>query len=217
MAMEENIQTGILKILQSAKSGLQMEEISEQLKLTRHTVAKYLEVLRAEGKIHYNKIGRTKLWTDVSASITTRFLGLDDLEEILRIQQRIVGEQQADNSEKLASLKDTTVYHLQHGDPMMSLGAEIDGKLVGFVIGEVRRWEFGRSEMIGWILILGVNPEYQGMGVGRKLGSMLLDHFRKKNVRKIQTLVEWHDGELISYFKSLGFGLLQMLPLEKEI
>jgi ribosomal protein S18 acetylase RimI-like enzyme len=70
--------------------------------------------------------------------------------------------------------------------------------------------------MTGWILILGVNPEYQGMGVGRKLGATLLDHFRKKNVRKIQTLVEWHDGDLISYFKSLGFSLLQMLPLEKE-
>jgi ribosomal protein S18 acetylase RimI-like enzyme len=68
----------------------------------------------------------------------------------------------------------------------------------------------------GWILILGVDPEYQGMGVGRKLGSTLLEHFRKKNVRKIQTLVEWYDGDLISYFKSLGFSLLQMLPLQKE-
>jgi hypothetical protein len=29
--------------------------------------------------------------------------------------------------------------------------------------------------------------------------------------------VEWYDGELISYFKSLGFTLLQMLPLEKEL
>ena len=215
--MEENIQTGILKILQSAKSGLQMEELSERLNLTRHTVAKYLEVLRAEGKIHYNKIGRTKLWTDVSAAVNIRFLGMDDLDDILRIQQRIVGDQQSENSEKLASLKDTTVYHLERGDPLMNLGAEIDGKLVGFVIAEVRRWEFGRSDMIGWILILGVDPEYQGMGAGRKLGSTLLEHFRKKSVKKIQTLVEWHDGELISYFKSLGFNLLPMLPLEKEI
>jgi ribosomal protein S18 acetylase RimI-like enzyme len=215
--MEENIQTNILKILQSAKSGLQMEELSERLNLTRHTVAKYLEVLRAEGKIHYNKIGRTKLWTDVSAAVDIRLLGMDDLDDILRIQQRIVGEQQSENSEKLASLKDTTVYHLEHGDPLMNLGAEIDRKLVGFVIGEVRRWEFGRSEMIGWILILGVHPDYQGMGAGHKLGATLLEHFRKKNVRKIQTLVEWHDGELISYFKSLGFNWLPMLPLEKEI
>lgn len=214
--MEESIQTNILKLIQSATSGIQTEELAEQVGLTRHTVAKYLEVLRAEGKIHYNKIGRTKLWTIVSATVTIRFLGMDDLEDLLRIQAKIVGEQQSDNAEKLASLKDTTVYHLQHGDPLMILGAEIDRKLVGFVIGEVRRWEFGRSEMTGWILILGVDPEYQGMGVGQKLGSTLLEHFRKKNVRKVQTLVEWHDGDLISYFKSLGFSLLQMLPLEKE-
>jgi ribosomal protein S18 acetylase RimI-like enzyme len=214
--MEENIQINILKILQSAKSGVQMEELAERLNLTRHTVAKYLEVLRAEGKIHYNQVGRTKLWTDISAAITIRFLGMDDLEDILRIQAKIVGEQDSDK-EKLVSLKDTTVYHLQHGDPLLILGAEIDQKLVGFVIGEVRRWEFGRSEMTGWILILGVDPEYQGMGVGRKLGATLVDHFRKKNVRKIQTLVEWHDGDLISYFKSLGFGMIQMLPLEKDI
>jgi len=214
---ENNIQTNILKILQSARSGLQMEDLAERLDLTRHTVAKYLEVLRAEGKIHYNKIGRTKLWTDVSADVTIRFLGMDDLDDILRIQQKIVGEQPSENSEKLASLKDTTVYHLQHGDPLTNLGAEIDGKLVGFVIGEIRRWEFGRSENIGWILILGVDREYHGMGVGHKLGSTLIEHFRKKNVRKVQTLVEWHDGELISFFKSLGFSWLPMLPLEKVI
>jgi ribosomal protein S18 acetylase RimI-like enzyme len=214
--MEESIQASVLRIIESAKSGIQMEELSERLNLTRHTVAKYLEVLRAEGKIHYNKIGRTKLWTHVSTDVSIRFLGMDDLADILRIQAKIVGEQQTENTDRLASLNDTTVYHLQHGDPLMNLGAEIDNKLVGFVIGEVRRWEFGHAEVTGWILILGVDPEYQGMGVGRKLGSTLLEHFRKKNVRKIQTLVEWYDGDLISYFKSLGFSLLQMLPLQKE-
>jgi ribosomal protein S18 acetylase RimI-like enzyme len=215
--MEINIQDGILKILQSARSGVQVEELSEKLDLTRHTVAKYLEVLRAEGKVHYNKIGRTKLWTDVSKNVTIRFLGMDDLDDILRIQEKIIKEQKSNSLDRLVSLKDTTVYRLQHGDPLLNLGAEIDGKLVGFVLGEVRRWEFGRGEMAGWILILGVDSEYQGMGVGRKLGATLLDHFRKKNVEKVRTLVEWHEGDLISYFKSLGFNLLNMLPLEKEI
>ena len=215
--MEENIQTQVLKILQSAKSGVQMEELAEKLSLTRHTVAKYLEVMRAEGKIHYNKIGRTKLWTDVSAIITIRFLGMDDLDDILRIEEKIIREQNSGNSERLVSLKDTTIHHLQNGDPLLNLGAEIDGKLVGFIISEVRRWEFGRGGMTGWILILGVDHDYQGLGVGHKLSSTLLDHFRKKNISKIRTMVEWHEGELISYFRSLGFNMLGMLPLEKEI
>ncbi|HTY62660.1 MAG TPA: GNAT family N-acetyltransferase [Acidobacteriota bacterium] len=215
--MTETIQTQILNILQNSKTGLQMEEVGEKLGLTRHTVAKYLEVLRAEGKIHYNKIGRTKLWTLVSAAITVRFLGMDDLDDILRIQEKILGEQNSGSSERLESLKDTTIYHLQHGDPLLNLGADIDGKLVGFIISEVRRWEFGRGGMTGWILILGVDNDYQGMGVGYKLGSTLVEHFRRKNITKIRTMVEWHEGELISYFKSLGFNMLGMLPLEKEV
>ncbi len=194
-----------------------MEELADKLNLTRHTVAKYLEVLRAEGKIHYNKIGRTKLWTVVSAAFTIRLLGMDDLEDILRIEEKIIAEQNPGNQERLVSLKETTIYHLQHGDPLLNLGAEIDGKLVGFIISEVRRWEFGGGGMTGWVLILGVDQDYQGMGAGHKLSSTLIDHFRKKNITKIRTMVEWHEGELISYFRSLGFNMLGMLPLEKEI
>jgi biotin operon repressor len=85
ISMAENIQAQVLKILQTSRSGLQMEEVGEKLGLTRHTVAKYLEVLRAEGKIHYSKIGRTKLWKDLSTAITTQLLGTEDLEDILRI------------------------------------------------------------------------------------------------------------------------------------
>ena len=215
--MAENIQSQVLKILQTSKSGLQMEEVGEKLGLTRHTVAKYLEVLRAEGKIHYSKIGRTKLWKDLSAAITTRLLGTEDLEEILRIADKIEREDNSEKAERMASLKETSIYQLQHGDPLLSLGAEIDGKMVGFIFGEIKIWEFGRGEKTGWIKVLGVDREYQGRGVGQKLGETLLSHFQKKNVKKVRTLVDWYEGDLISYFKSLGFNMLSMVPLEKEI
>jgi len=215
--MAESIQAQVLKILQSSRSGLQMEEVGEKLGLTRHTVAKYLEVLRAEGKIHYSKVGRTKLWKDLSASLTIKLLGTEDLEEILSIADKI---ERVDNSEKakrMASLKETAVYQLEHGDPSLNLGAEVDAKLIGFIFGEIKIWEFGRGETTGWIKVLGVDREYQGMGVGHKLGETLLNHFKKKNVKKVRTLVDWYEGDLISYFKSLGFNMLSMLPLEKEI
>jgi ribosomal protein S18 acetylase RimI-like enzyme len=215
--MTDSIQMQILKTLQNSKSGLQMEEVGEKLGFTRHTVAKYLEVLRAEGKVHYNQIGRTKVWSEVSASINIRFLGMDDLEEVVRIQEKIIGEQNSDKSERLVSLRDTTAHHLQNGDPLLNLGAEVDGKLIGFIISEVRRWEFGGGGMTGWILILGVDREYRGIGAGHKLSSTLIDHFHRKGITKIRTMVEWHEGELISYFRSLGFNMLGMLPLEKEV
>jgi len=114
-------------------------------------------------------------------------------------------------------LKKTAIYHLQQDDPLLNLGAEIDGKLVGFVFAEIRLWEFGRGEKTGWIKVLGVDPEYQGRGIGSKLGETLLGHFKRKNINKVRTLVDWYGGDLISYFKSLGFNILNMIPLEKEL
>jgi len=215
--MTDTIQDQVLRTLKGVKSGLQMEEVAERLGLKRHTIAKYLEVLRAEGKIHYSKIGRTKLWKDVSEAVSVKLLGMDDLEDILRIAESIERETDSEKAERMASLKETAVYQLQNGEPMLNLGAEVDGKLVGFVFGEIKLWEFGRGERTGWIKVLGVDREYQGMGAGRKMGETILLHFQKKNVKKVRTLVDWYEGDLISYFKSIGFSMLNMMPLEKEI
>lgn len=215
--MDNDIQAKILKILKSSPSGLQMEELAEKLSLTRHTVAKYLEILRAEGKIHYIKIGRSKLWKDISTTTDIRMLEMADLDDILKIDEKIEREIDIEKSERMESLKKTAIYHLQQDEPLLNLGAAIDGKLVGFILAEVRHWEFGRGEKTGWIKVLDVDPEYQGRGIGRKLGETLLDHFRRKNISKVRTLVDWYEGDLISYFRSLGFDILNMIPLEKEL
>ena len=215
--MVKNIQNQILGELEKFPSGLQVEELAGKLGLTRHTVAKYLEVLRAEKKIHFHKVGRSKLWKGISTSANIRFLNVEDLEDILRIEEKIERELEIKSKERMRNLKETAVYHLQHGDPMTNLGAEIDGKLVGFVFAETRLWEFGRGEQTGWIKVLAVDPEYQGRGIGRKLGENLLKNFQRKKVKKVRTLVNWFEGDLIKYFKSLGFDILNMIPLEKEL
>ncbi|HDZ25710.1 MAG TPA: GNAT family N-acetyltransferase [Candidatus Aminicenantes bacterium] len=215
--MEKNLQDQILKVLKASPLGLQMEELADKLGLTRHTVAKYLEVLRAEGKIHYRKVGRSKLWKDIFTTTNIRLLSMDDLDDILQIEEKIEKEQDLGKSERMAYFEETATYHLQHGEPLLNLGAEIDGKLVGFIFAEIRLWEFGRGEKTGWIQVLGIDPEYQGRGIGRKLGETLLGHFKRKNVKKVRTLVDWYEGNLISYFRSLGFDILNMIPLEKEL
>jgi len=215
--MEEAVRRLILDSLISSPAGLQTEELARILSLTRHTVAKYLEILKAEGKIHYVKIGRSKLWKELSTSVNTRMLDMDDLVSILAIEEKIESAAGRADPESLAHLKESATYHIQQGDPLMNLGAEVDGKLVGFVLAEARLWEFGRAEKAGWIKMLGVDPDYQGRGIGRIMGEVLLSHFQRKKISKVRTLVNWYDGELISFFRTLGFEMLNMIPLEKEL
>jgi ribosomal-protein-alanine N-acetyltransferase len=47
---------------------------------------------------------------------------------------------------------------------VIRLKAMEDGKMVGFVAGDPRR-----SEQLAWIATIGVLPEYQRRGIGRKL------------------------------------------------
>jgi ribosomal protein S18 acetylase RimI-like enzyme len=211
------IEAKIMEVLERSEQGAQIEEIATRLGLTRHTIAKYLEVLRAKGEIHFRQVGRTKLWKDISADTKLRPLRAEDIPELLLIEERIEKELGIDEPERMEYLKETASYNIEHEDPMMNLGAEADGKLVGFIIGEMRLWEFGRGERVGWIKVLGVAPEYQGRGIGRKMGERLLDNFKRNGIKRVRTMVDWYAGNLISYFKSLGFDILNMIPLEKEL
>src|SRR3990172_2860485 len=75
---------------------------------------------------------------------------------------------------------------------------------------------WGTSE-VGWIRAIGVDPEFQGHGVGRALGNALLARFRARGVRTVRTLVEWHAGDVIAYFKDLGFDRSRPVALEKAL
>ena len=114
-------------------------------------------------------------------------------------------------------IKESVAYQLEHGDPLMNLGAEIDGKLVAFILAEVRFWEFGRGEKTGWINMMGVNPEFQGKGIGRKLGANLFEYFRRKKVRSVRTLVDWYDGQILPFFRALDFEMIDTIVLGKEL
>ncbi len=215
--MEASVRERILSILAADQTGRQVEEVAAELGMTRHTVAKYLEIMHAEGRLHFQKAGRAKIWKRMSTASTVRLLTLDDLDDILRIQTSIEREHGLDDPDRIEFLSHTVRYHLEKGEPLINLGVEVEGVLRGFVLAETRFWEFGRGERTGWIKVLGVDPQFQSRGIGRKLGGTLMNHFERLGVRKVRTLVDWYEGGLISYFKSLGFDMLNMIPLEKEI
>ena len=211
------VEKEILPLLKDSPDGMQVDEIAKKLNLVRHTVSKYLQILKAKKLVMHRTVGRTKLWKEASAGVKIRPLSLDNIKDIVRIEKRIEGKLGIINEERMEYLKEATRYNIERSDPMMSLGAELDENIVGFIIGEIRIWEFGIGEKTGWIRILGVDPDFQRRGIGRKLGEALLEHFERRGIKRVRTMAEWYTGDLISYFKSLGFNMLNMIPLEKEL
>jgi GNAT superfamily N-acetyltransferase len=214
---ENDVESRIEELLSGSSEGVQSEEIASSLSLTRHTVAKYLEVLRAKNRVCYRKAGRTKLWKLASADVRIRPLTRDDVDSLVGIVAGIGRASPPGEADARSYLRETVERHIDRNEPLMNIAAELDGKLVGFVIGEVRAWEFGQKEKTGWIKVLGVDPEFQGKGVGRKLGQALLDNFRASGITSVRTLVNWYEGDLLSYFRTLGFNVLNMIPLESKL
>jgi hypothetical protein len=52
----------VLGLLEKNEKGLLTNEIASNLKLDRHTVSKYLHVLKEKGLIEFREIGKAKLW-----------------------------------------------------------------------------------------------------------------------------------------------------------
>jgi len=100
--------------------------------------------------------------------------------------------------------------------PAGCLATEINGEMVGFILGDVRGWEFN-IPLSGWIEILGVDPEYQGKGVGRKRADSLFDYFKKNNIQSVHTVINWDDADMVDYFRSLGFSRGNFTHLEKTL
>jgi ribosomal protein S18 acetylase RimI-like enzyme len=211
------IEKEILSLLKDSTDGMQVEEIAKKLNLVRHTVSKYLQILKAKKLVMHRTVGRTKLWKEASAGVKIRPLTLDNIKDIVRIEEQIEGRLGIISEERMEYLKEATRYNIERSDPMMSLGADLDGNIVGFIIGEIRIFEFGIGEKTGWIRILGVDPDFQGRGIGKKMGEALLEHFERRGIKRVRTMAEWYTGDLISYFKSLGFNMLNMIPLEKVL
>src|SRR2546428_7798548 len=120
-----------------------------------------------------------------------------DVEAVCRIDERITGRYRPEVWEQRIA------YYIRR-DPDSSQVAERDGKVVGFMLGEVRGGEFGLDEPTGWIEFFGVDPSARGGGVGRRLIEALLDHFRSRDARITRTMVATRDKEIDSFLRAMG-------------
>jgi ribosomal protein S18 acetylase RimI-like enzyme len=141
--------------------------------------------------------------------IKIRKIGANDILEIVAIQEAIL---QKKVSKKWIQMVEARLKKLEAAGFVVSMG----GRVVGFIIGEIKGESFG-LEQSGWIEVVGVHPGHMGIGIGRILAKKLFEFFKKKGIRDIYTTVRWDAGDMLSFFKAIGFDRSTFINLRKHL
>jgi len=143
--------------------------------------------------------------SDDTPEVRIRPLDELDISAVTGIDEKISGRYRPEVWERRAG------YYLRR-DPEGPVVAELGGRVVGFMFGEIRSGEFGLDEPTGWIEVMGVDPDHQGRAIGRRMAEAMLAHFRAQGAHTVRTLVDEDRAELQGFFTSLGFAPASLRP-----
>jgi len=146
---------------------------------------------------------------DLMEPVKLRILTLKDLDAVAEIDYVLLGKKRREYWENRLEHTATS------GVP--SLAAEVNGKVVGFILGTASGWEYGIPENVAWIDTLGVIKEYQKKGIARLLFKEMFSMFKKVGIDTIYVFVDWKDWDLLQFFDRMGFNKGDMINLEMKI
>jgi len=140
-----------------------------------------------------------------------RSLNAEDVEGILRIERKITGQIRTEYWKKKLE-----IYIIQ--DPLGCLAAELEGRLVGFLISHLSGWEYGGvTDTAAWIELLAVDPDYHRKGIATILLDEVMNFFQKESVDIVYTLADKNSKDLQAFYKKMGFSLSNYLVFEQKI
>lgn len=147
------------------------------------------------------------------ADIKIRLMKADDFDSVVKIDEKILGHSGKEyyeiRFEKLFKSKDYL--------PASLVAEKDDGTIVGFVMGELYTGEYGIFQEEATLDTIGVDPDYQSMGIGKRLIDEFVDHLRDVGVKKIYTLVDWNNSDLIQFFSANQFSPSKTINLERTL
>lgn len=133
----------------------------------------------------------------------------EDLTGIVKIQEDIL------RRKVTGKWIDLVKFHLNKPEGIC-LAAVSEGEVVGYFCGQVKHGYFGMKHS-GWIEMFGVSPKTMGHGAGQALARKAFDLFREHGVSDIYTAVRWDSGDLLAFFKSIGFNLSNFINLRNKL
>lgn len=144
--------------------------------------------------------------------IDIRNLEKDDLSAIVNMEERVTGVARKSYWEKRIELSEAIRPH------WASLVAELDRRVVGFMLGRAGELEFGLPGTVAWIEIIGVDPAFRHLGIGRQLIESFTASAEDHGINTVFTLVDHRkQPEMKDFFTRLGFAQGKMLHFQKEL
>lgn len=99
---------------------------------------------------------------------------------------------------------------------LVAIAAGEAAQLLGFIVGEIRAWEFG-SAPCGWVYALSVDPDARQLGVGEGLLDAIAGEFRRAGVNKMRTMVAKDNPLPMLFFRAEGMMAGPYIQLEKDL
>lgn len=99
----------------------------------------------------------------------------------------------------------------------VSLVAEQEGRVAGFLVATLYYGEYGMVEPSASIDAIGVEPDRRGSGVGRAMMRQLRRNLGALHIQALRTEVAWDDFELLRFFAHQGFAPARRLCLERGL
>ena len=134
-----------------------------------------------------------------------------DLDQIIAIDAGITGKEKTDYWYELFHR-----YGAGRSRQRLFLVAEAGDEIQGYIIGEVRDWEFGTAPC-GWVFGINVRPGARLAGIGTRLLEAICDGFRHAGVDKVRTLIARDNSLVLSFFRSQAMMAAPVIPLEKDL
>jgi ribosomal protein S18 acetylase RimI-like enzyme len=120
------------------------------------------------------------------------------------------------------------VYWTVH-EPKLKLVAEVAGRVVGFVVGTIVEEEHSQSVLnlrhsigrptqnrqVGWIDMIGVDLESQGLGVGRTLVSAFSSECKRAGAA-VKGIARENDTRLRAFLTGAGLKASNLVMYEKD-
>ena len=145
------------------------------------------------------------------STVRIRPVGRGDLDAVIQLDALVTGIEKLDYWNSLYHRYANAVATGQH-----FLVAVAGDEVIGFVIGEVRDWEFG-SPPCGWVFAIDVRPDVRLAGTATQLLKVICDGFRNAGVSKVRTMLSRDNALILSFFRSQGMMIAPFIPLEMDL